>query len=67
MTLEGLFDNAKERLLPHAAHEIQIAWYGKQKNNPWSIAVECMDCHEVLIDFEREEEPNHDTTKRETS
>ena len=53
MTLEGLFDNAKERLLPHAKHAIEIAWYGKE-GDPWSITVECMDCHEVLIDFERE-------------
>jgi hypothetical protein len=60
MTLEGLFDNAKERLLPHAAHDIQIAWYGN-KSNPVNIAVECMECSEVLIDFMPEEEPNHDT------
>lgn len=54
MTFEGMFDQAKERLLPHAAHEIQVAWYG-EKDNPVNIAVECMECGEVLIDFTQED------------
>jgi hypothetical protein len=46
MTLEGMFKQANERLLPHLGHDIEIARYGTE-----NIAVECVDCNEVLVDF----------------
>jgi len=50
MTFEGMFEQAKERLLPHLGHNIEIGNYGTEKF-PINIAIECMDCNEVLIDF----------------
>jgi hypothetical protein len=45
-----LFDQAGEELLPHLTHKITITPYGGDAA-PDSIAVECEDCHELLIDF----------------
>ncbi len=45
-----LFDQAAQVLLPHLAHEITITPYGGDAA-PDSIAIECEDCHELLIDF----------------
>jgi len=52
MTFEGMFKQAKEKLLPHVGpgHHIEIMYYGTAKF-PINIAIECMDCNEVLIDF----------------
>jgi hypothetical protein len=50
MTLERLFTRAREELLPHMGHRIVIVYYG-DKNDPVNIAVECMRCGQVLIDF----------------
>lgn len=48
------YSNKKE-LIQHYGHEIEIAYYG-DKNNPNSVTIECLDCFEVLIDCEEEEE-----------
>lgn len=45
-----LFDQAAQELLPHLAHKITITPYGGDAA-PDSIAIECEDCHEPLIDF----------------
>lgn len=45
-----LFDQAGEELLPHVTHKITITPYGGDAA-PDCIAVECEDCHELLIDF----------------
>jgi hypothetical protein len=45
-----LFDQAGKELLPHLTHKITITPYGGDAA-PDSIAVECEDCHELLIDF----------------
>lgn len=54
MPLEGLFDEAKERVMPHQGHKVGVFTYGMPKD-PVNITVECVDCGEVLIDFEQEE------------
>jgi len=41
---------AGKELLPHLTHKITITPYGGDAA-PDSIAVECEDCHELLIDF----------------
>lgn len=50
MTFEGMFKQAKEKLLPHVGHDIEVMHYGT-KRFPINIAIECMDCNEVLVDF----------------
>ncbi len=45
-----LFDQAIQELLPHLAHRITITHYGGDAA-PDSVAIECQDCHELLIDF----------------
>lgn len=37
----------------HFGHEIEVALYGKPAVN---AAIECMDCGQVLVDFDREED-----------
>ncbi len=46
-----LFEEAGQELLPHLAHRISIVpYYGGGAEHD-GIAVECADCHEILIDF----------------
>jgi hypothetical protein len=45
-------------LAAHAGHKIECAIYGNNVN----AAVECVDCHEVLLDFDKDELPGHDET-----
>lgn len=45
-----LFDQAAQELLPHLTHKITITPYGGDAA-PDRIAIECEDCHELLIDF----------------
>ncbi len=37
-----------ETLRVHLGHEIEVALYGDQ-----NVAIECLTCNEVLIDFEK--------------
>ncbi len=59
MTFEGMFDQAKLVLLPHLGHTIEVVDYGtdwaRDDREVVNFSVECVDCHEVLIDF-----PSHD-------
>lgn len=41
-------------LLDHAGHSIVIATYGDE-DDPENVAIECVDCYEVLLDYDREE------------
>jgi hypothetical protein len=38
----------------HYAHEVVVARY-MYDDIPLNYAIECMDCNEVLLDFDREE------------
>jgi hypothetical protein len=38
-------------LLTHIGHDIEVAVYGQSDN----VALECVTCYEVLIDFDMEE------------
>ncbi len=40
-------------LADHIGHDLNVAVYGKQGEN---IAIECGNCNEVLVDFDREGE-----------
>lgn len=37
-------------LIQHAGHQVEIATYGNLDN----VAIECLDCYEVLIDYDKE-------------
>ena len=39
-------------LMYHVNHEVEVATYGYP--HPRNVAVECMDCDMVLIDFDKE-------------
>jgi hypothetical protein len=40
-----------EELAQHQGHKVEVAVYGDQQNS----AVECVECSEVLLDFDNEE------------
>ena len=46
-----------EELKRHIEHKVEVAWYGDGRENPDNVAIECMDCGEVLLDFDRDTEP----------
>ena len=37
-------------LFEHRGHNVEIASYGADYNNPTCICLECTDCNEVLLD-----------------
>jgi hypothetical protein len=44
-----------EELYKHYGHNVVVAQYTEQDNEPVNVAIECNDCDEVLMDYEREE------------
>ena len=42
-----------DKMLKHVGHKIVVAYYGEMPK-PQNIAIECEDCHEVLIDYDCE-------------
>lgn len=42
-----------EDLLDHVGHEFECVTYGEE---PVNVALECVTCGEVMIDFDKEEE-----------
>lgn len=48
-----LFDAAYTRLHPHLGHKLTTTFYGGNFA-PDNIAIECEECHEVLVDFNPE-------------
>ncbi len=47
--------NNFEELKRHYGHTIELVLYG-EKDNPSNIAIECVDCNEVILDFNKDEE-----------
>jgi hypothetical protein len=39
----------------HLGHNLEVAIYGNGIDNPTNAAIECIDCYEVLMDFDKEE------------
>ena len=39
-----------EDLIRHTGHQVEIVTYGNLDN----VAIECLDCYEVLIDYDKE-------------
>ena len=40
-----------EELRAHVGHKIVCVRYGRDREEPYNVALECEDCHEVLLDF----------------
>lgn len=41
-------------LVVHKGHKIQVVTYGHD-DDPHNVAIECLDCCEVLLDIEKKE------------
>jgi hypothetical protein len=46
----GVYDY--QSLLAHAGHKIEIVTYGRIGLPPVNVSCECVDCNEVLMDFD---------------
>jgi hypothetical protein len=42
-------------LMVHVGHDVVVTYYGLA-TEPANVAIECMDCNEVLLDFDNDEE-----------
>ena len=54
-----------EKIARHIGHNTEVAYYGNlnaeylnQPSEIVNVAVECMDCHEVIVDADNPDEPN---------
>jgi hypothetical protein len=43
-----------DELYAHYGHEVVVARYTGRDNNPLNVAIECNDCNEVLVDYDKE-------------
>jgi hypothetical protein len=43
-----------DELYTHAGHDIQISQYYNINAVVVNVAIECMECYEVLLDFDKE-------------
>jgi len=48
-----------KELLEHVGHKIECAYYGHSKEEAENVAIECVDCHVVILDFNRGDEDEH--------
>jgi hypothetical protein len=44
-----------EKIANHIGHNIEVASYGNPTFDIVNVAVECMDCYEVIVDADKEE------------
>ncbi len=45
-----------EELKRHIGHDIVCTYYGPDAEDPVNVAIECEECNEVLLDYDREED-----------
>lgn len=50
----GPMDWSYARVVGHCGHGLEVAGYGREDEGFVNVAVECMDCYEVLVDADRE-------------
>lgn len=48
--------NSYEELAYHVGHEIECVGYAVGKDGPENVAVECVTCGTVLVDYDRPED-----------
>ncbi len=44
-----------DELYKHYGHKVEVAQYTDKGGEAVGVSIECMDCYEVLIDYDREE------------
>jgi len=42
-------------LYKHYGHQVVVAQYTDTEGEPVAVAIECMDCYEVIVDYDKEE------------
>ncbi len=42
-------------LVAHKGHAVTLVTYGKEPDNVWNVAVECMACGTVLLEYDNDE------------
>lgn len=42
-----------EELLTHIRHDLECVGYGRLSEAPDNVAIECLDCGCILLDFDR--------------
>jgi len=47
-------------LVAHWGHKIEVVTYGGDPEDAINVAIECEDCNEILLDFERYSEDECD-------
>lgn len=48
--------NSFDELYNHYGHSVVVARYENTINEPVNVSIECEDCYEVLISYDRETE-----------
>ena len=43
-----------DSLVEHRGHQIEVNVYGTPDGGLYNVAVECMDCNEILLDYDNE-------------
>ena len=44
-----------DKLLNHVGHKLECVFYA-YKSEVWNVAVECVECHEVLCDADKNDD-----------
>lgn len=42
-------------LIRHSGHEVEVAEYFDHSKQTVNVAIECVECYEVLLDFDKED------------
>lgn len=50
-----------EELLRHLGHNVVVVAYGSLEKDWKNVAIECEDCCEVLLDYDKEEDETNST------
>lgn len=52
--------NSYKELRKHIGHKLECVCYGIPGREPANIAIECVDCKEVLLDFDEPDNPRRE-------
>ena len=52
---DGMAARNFSELVAHKGHAVTLVTYGKEPDNVWNVAVECMACGTVLLEYDNDE------------
>ena len=52
--------NSYQELLEHFGHEVEVCGYNVLSGKPENVALECMTCNEVLLDYDQPDDDEGD-------